>query len=269
MIIVTGGAGFIGSNIINELNKDGYKEILAVDNLIDGKKFFNLADLHISDYQDQSDFLCDILQNNLKFKKIEAVFHQGACSATTEWNGKFMMKNNYEYSKILLDYCIQHKIPFFYASSAATYGNNTVFKEERAYEQPVNVYGYSKMLFDEYVRKTISNTKNQIVGFKYFNVYGPREQHKGSMASVAFHHYQQLKKSGTVKLFGEYGGYDAGEQKRDFVYVEDVAKVNVWFMKKSKVSGIFNLGTGRAQPFNDIANAIIKKFKNKQHHIEL
>lgn len=264
MIIVTGGAGFIGSNIVKGLNQQGITDILVVDNLKNGHKFRNIVDLDIHDYQDKDDFLADLLAGAYSPSSITAIFHEGACSATTEWDGKFMMQNNYEYSKALLHFAIDHKIPFIYASSAATYGNNETFIEGREHELPINVYGYSKFLFDEYVRQMLPHIDSQVVGLKYFNVYGPREQHKGSMASVAFHHYNQFKANKTVKLFGEYNGYGAGEQVRDFIYVEDVVAVNLWFLENGLVSGIFNCGTGRAQPFNDIAKTLIGYFNEGQ-----
>ncbi|MDF2530031.1 MAG: ADP-L-glycero-D-manno-heptose-6-epimerase [Gammaproteobacteria bacterium] len=257
MIIVTGGAGFIGSNIVKALNKEGRRDILVVDDLTDGTKFVNLVDCDFLDYQDKDDFIASLLSGDYDNESIEAIFHQGACSDTTEWNGRYMMENNFEYSKYLLHYCQDHNIQFIYASSAAVYGKGTVFKEKREFEQPLNVYGFSKFQFDQYVRATFPNPKSQIVGFRYFNVYGPREQHKGKMASVAFHHNNQIQAGGTVKLFDAYDGYAAGEQKRDFVYVEDVANVNLWFMKHPEKSGIFNLGSGRSQAFNDIAKSVI------------
>lgn len=257
MIIVTGGAGFIGSNIVKGLNAGGHKDILVVDDLTDGHKYANLLDCSIEDYIDQQDFL-QLIQTGKKFPQpIRAIFHQGACSTTTEWNGQYMMKNNYDYSKTLLHYALQFQIPFIYASSAAVYGNNRVFKEELAYESPLNVYGYSKYLFDQYVRRVARNLKSQVVGLRYFNVYGPKEQHKGSMASVAFHLNNQLKKDGLVRLFEGSDGYGPGEQRRDFVFVGDAVKVNLWFMEQGKISGIFNVGTGRSQPFNDVAQAVL------------
>ncbi|MDF2939956.1 MAG: ADP-L-glycero-D-mannoheptose-6-epimerase [Gammaproteobacteria bacterium] len=257
MIVVTGGAGFIGSNIVKALNNRGIKDILVVDDLTDGTKFINLVDCDFTDYMDKDEFLGALLSGDFDQKKIEVIFHQGACSDTTEWNGQYMMENNFEYSKHLLHYCQDHGIQFIYASSAAVYGKGSIFKEERQHESPLNVYGFSKFQFDQYVRASFPHPKTQIVGFRYFNVYGPREQHKGKMASVAFHNNNQIQAGGIVKLFDAYEGYAAGEQKRDFVYVEDVANVNLWFMEHPKVSGIFNLGTGRSQTFNDIARAVI------------
>ncbi|WP_075321500.1 ADP-glyceromanno-heptose 6-epimerase [Histophilus somni] len=250
MIIVTGGAGLIGSNIIAALNDMGRRDILVVDNLTDGTKFVNLVDLDIADYCDKEDFIASIIAGD-DFGDIDAIFHQGACSATTEWNGKYLMQNNYEYSKELLHYCLLREIPFFYASSAATYGDKTDFIEERQFEGPLNVYGYSKFLFDEYVRQILPQAKSPVCGFKYFNVYGPREQHKGSMASVAFHLNNQMLKGENPKLF-------AGSEHflRDFVYVGDVAKVNLWAWQHG-ISGIYNCGTGRAESFEQVARAVL------------
>ncbi|EIJ69865.1 ADP-glyceromanno-heptose 6-epimerase [Pasteurella bettyae] len=251
MIIVTGGAGMIGSNIVKALNDIGRKDILVVDNLKDGTKFINLVDLDIADYCDKEDFISSIIAGD-DLGEIDAIFHEGACSATTEWDGKYLMHNNYEYSKELLHYCLEREIPFFYASSAATYGDKTDFIEERQFEGPLNAYGYSKFLFDQYVRAILPEAHSPVCGFKYFNVYGPREQHKGSMASVAFHLNNQMLKGENPKLF-------AGSEHfiRDFVYVEDVAKVNIWAWQNA-ISGIFNLGTGQAESFKAVAEAVIK-----------
>ncbi|MEO1889468.1 MAG: ADP-glyceromanno-heptose 6-epimerase [Cycloclasticus sp.] len=261
MIIVTGGAGFIGSNIVQGLNAKGIEDILVVDDLTDGTKFKNLVDGRIADYMDKDDFLDSVLGGDLDDVKIEAIFHEGACSSTTEWDGQFMMENNYEYSKTLFHYCQTHKIPFIYASSASVYGGGSVFTEDLANEAPLNVYGYSKFLFDQYVRKQeLSNhqeMRSQVVGLRYFNVYGPREQHKGSMASVAFHLNNQLLEKGEIKLFAGCDGYADGEQVRDFVYVGDVVDVNLWFLDNPGVSGIFNCGTGKSQPFNDVAKGVL------------
>lgn len=257
MIVVTGGAGFIGSNLVKALNNMGRKDILVVDDLTEGKKFVNLADCDIADYMDKDDFI-ELIKKGHDFKsKFEVVFHQGACSATTEWDGKYMMKNNYEYSKELLHFCLDRKIPYIYASSAATYGGSDTFKEEREFEKPLNVYGYSKWQFDQYVRDILPKAKSQVAGFRYFNVYGPREQHKGSMSSVAFHFNNQIPEQGKVNLFEGCDGYGNGEQRRDFIYVGDVVDVNLWFMENKDVSGIYNVGTGRSQAFNDVAHSVI------------
>ncbi|MGR2700031.1 ADP-glyceromanno-heptose 6-epimerase [Vibrio campbellii] len=257
MIIVTGGAGMIGSNIVKALNEAGINDILVVDNLKNGKKFKNLVDLDITDYMDRDDFLTQVMAGD-DFGPIEAIFHEGACSATTEWDGKYMMLNNYEYSKELLHYCLDREIPFLYASSAATYGETETFVEEREYEGALNVYGYSKQQFDNYVRRLWKDAEehgeqlSQITGFRYFNVYGPREDHKGSMASVAFHLNNQINAGENPKLFEGSGHF-----KRDFVYVGDVCKVNLWFLENG-VSGIFNCGTGRAESFEEVAKAVVK-----------
>jgi ADP-L-glycero-D-manno-heptose 6-epimerase len=257
MIIVTGGAGFIGSNLVKGLNQIGRNDILVVDDLTDGYKFKNLVDCKILDYQDKEDFLNRIKEKNSFAEKIDVVFHQGACSDTTEWNGCYMMKNNYEYSKSLFHYCQEKSIPFIYASSGAVYGNCKDFREIPENEKPLNVYGYSKLLFDQYVRKFLSNPSSQIVGLRYFNVYGPNEAHKGKMASVMFHFYRQLQKEGKIKLFVGSDGYADGEQLRDFVFVEDIVKVNLWFWQNSKCSGIYNVGTGKAKSFNAVGKQII------------
>ena len=255
MIIVTGGAGFIGSNQVKQLNEMGREDIIVVDDLTDGTKFKNIADCTIMDYFDKDEFLAKL--NRLSDQKIDMIFHQGACSTTTEWDGKFMMENNFSYTKKLFKFCVKERIPFVYASSAAVYGGNEVFKETPENEAPLNVYGYSKLLFDQYVRQNQDKINSQVVGLRYFNVYGPREQHKGSMASVAWHLNNQIKETGKVKLFEGCDGYGNGEQQRDFVYVGDVVNVNHWLMDNPQVSGIFNLGTGRAQTFNDVANAVL------------
>ena len=261
MIIVTGGAGFIGSNLIKQLNQAGHTDIVVVDDLTDGTKFTNLVDLDIADYMDKDEFIARVVAGDpfAEWDEIEVIFHEGACSATTEWNGKFVMEVNYDYSKHLLHFCVDRGIPFIYASSAATYGGrNDNFIEDRRFEQPLNVYGYSKFLFDEYVRRLLPTTNSQIVGLKYFNVYGPREQHKGSMASVAFHLNNQMKDGQNPKLFEGCDGFGNGGQTRDFVYVEDVCKVNLWFWKNGGKSGIYNCGTGRAEPFLNVAEAVVK-----------
>ena len=256
MIIVTGGAGFIGSRLIKTLNAQGFDNILAVDDLSDGKKFKNLSNARIRDYEDKDAFLQKLNDNNYS-EKIEVIFHQGACSVTTEWDGRYMMKNNYDYSKQLLSYTLEHKIPFIYASSAAVYGNGQIFEEQIAYENPINVYGYSKYLFDQWVRRLLPEAKSQIAGCRYFNVYGPGESHKGSMASVAFHWQQQLQQGDTLRLFAGTEGYADGEQRRDFVYVDDVVAVNIWLWQNPAARGIFNIGTGRAQTFNEVARAVV------------
>lgn len=255
-IIVTGAAGFIGSNIVKALNQRGRTDIIAVDNMKKADKFRNLVDCEIVDYLDKEDFI-ELFLDGAFDGEVEAVLHQGACSDTMETDGRYMMDNNYRYTLDLFEYCQTEEIPLLYASSAAVYGGGSVFKESREYEGPLNVYGYSKFLFDQIVRRRWNERTSQIVGFRYFNVYGAREQHKGRMASVAFHHFNQYQAEGKVKLFEGYGGYANGEQRRDFVSVEDVVKVNLFFLDNPDKSGIFNLGTGRAQSFNDVAVASV------------
>ena len=252
--IVTGAAGFIGSNIVKALNDRGEKNIIAVDNLKRADKFRNLVDCEIADYLDKEDFLDRLLAGDFD-GDVQAIFHEGACSDTMETDGRYMMENNFRYSQDMLDWCLDQEVQFLYASSAATYGASPEFREERACEAPLNVYGYSKFLFDQIVRQRLPQAMSQVVGFRYFNVYGPRESHKGRMASVAFHHYNQFRADGKVRLFEGCDGYANGEQKRDFVYVGDVAKVNLYFLDHPEKSGIFNLGTGRAQSFNELAAA--------------
>ncbi|MHA7841030.1 MAG: ADP-glyceromanno-heptose 6-epimerase [Gammaproteobacteria bacterium] len=258
MKIVTGGCGFIGSNIVHALNAQGHQDILVVDDLKEGAKFINIARCDIMDYMDKHTFLEKIQKNERFADTIEVIFHKGACSATTQWDGEYMMKNNYDYSKTLLHYCHHHDIPFIYASSAAVYGANTTFVEARAHEAPLNVYGYSKWQFDQYVRRYQASFKSQVVGLRYFNVYGPREQHKGSMASVAYHLHQQMLTESVVKLFEGTHGYGHGEQRRDFIYVDDAVAINLWFWQHTNQSGIFNVGTGHSQPFNDVAKAVLQ-----------
>jgi ADP-L-glycero-D-manno-heptose 6-epimerase len=266
-VVVTGAAGFIGSNIIAGLNARGIDDILAVDDMTQGDKFRNLADLRIADYIDADTFY-DAFANG-QYGQIEAVFHEGACSDTMELDGKYMMANNYTLSWHLFQACQKRGARLLYASSAATYGGSDTFREDPAFELPLNVYGYSKLLFDQRMRRECGNdfqrTKagktHQVVGFRYFNVYGPREQHKGRMASVAFHQFNQFKAEGKVKLFGEYGGYAQGGQMRDFVFIDDVVAVNLWFFDNPTETGIFNLGSGRAQPFNDVAHSVVNSMR--------
>ena len=258
-VVVTGAAGMIGSNIVHGLNAVGIDDVIAVDDLTDGPKYRNLLGARISDYFDRSDFYTRFAR--AEFGKVDVVLHQGACSDTMEHNGRYMLDTNYRSSKDLLDACQAQGTRLLYASSAATYGGSASFREEPQFEQPLNVYGYSKLLFDNVVRRMLPSATAQVAGFRYFNVYGPREQHKGRMASVAFHHFNQFRDSGKVKLFGDYGGYGPGEQSRDFVFVEDVVAVNLWFLQNPQASGVFNLGTGQAQPFNDVAVATVNAFR--------
>lgn len=256
MHIVTGGAGFIGSNLVRQLIARGHDDVIVVDDLTDGHKFANIAQSPIADYFDKDAFLRR-LDDDAFAGSLKAVFHEGACSTTTEWDGRFMMQNNYEYSRILLHRCLDHGVPFIYASSASVYGASHVFAEDPANESPLNVYGYSKLQFDRYVRRHAARPASQVVGLRYFNVYGPGEQHKGTMASVAFHFDRQVRENGEVRLFEGTDGYEDGGQQRDFVYVDDIAALNLWLYDHPEISGIFNAGTGRAQSFNDVARAVL------------
>jgi ADP-L-glycero-D-manno-heptose 6-epimerase len=270
-IVVTGAAGFIGSNIVKGLNARGIDDIIAVDDLTEGDKFKNLADLQIADYVDADDFY-DLFAEGA-FGEVEAVFHEGACSDTMELDGKYMMDNNYTLSCELYQSCQEQGTRLLYASSAATYGGSDTFAESPEFEKPLNVYGYSKLLFDQRLRRELGakfeNAATQVAGFRYFNVYGPREQHKGRMASVAFHQFNQFRAEGKVKLFGEYGGYAPGAQMRDFIFIDDVVAVNLWFLDNPQASGIFNLGTGQAQPFNDVALTVVNTLRQSQGDLAL
>ena len=261
--IVTGAAGFIGANIVKALNVRGITRVIAVDDLTQGERFANLVDCQIDDYLDKDEFLAALDRGQFN-GAVTAVLHQGACSDTTERNGRYMMQNNYRYSRRLLDFCAVQKIPFIYASSAAVYGDLVQFRESPDCEKPLNVYGYSKYLLDQFVRRQLAAFQSQVVGLRYFNVYGPREQHKGRMASVAYHFFNQYRDSGKVRLFAGSGGYGDGEQQRDFVAVEDVVNVNLFFLDNPVKSGIYNCGTGAAQSFNDVAVAVINARRNVQ-----
>ena len=254
--VVTGAAGFIGSNLVKALNDRGITDILAVDDLTNGAKFANLADCDIAEYLDKDEFI-EQLENGDFDGQFSAVLHQGACSDTTEMNGRLMMDANYRYSRRLLDWCIADEVHLIYASSAAIYGANREFQETRECEAPLNIYGYSKFLFDQLVRRRYEERTAQIVALRYFNVYGEREAHKGRMASVAHHFFHQYRGADHVRLFTGSGGYGDGEQRRDFVSVEDCVNVNLFFLANPGRSGIFNVGTGAAQSFNDVAVATV------------
>jgi ADP-L-glycero-D-manno-heptose 6-epimerase len=258
VILVTGAAGFIGSNLVKALNGRGERDVVAVDNLANAEKVKNLADLDIADFIDKREFIARIDDGSYSAKPV-ALMHQGACSDTMESDGRYMMENNYDYSMKLMRWCAERKVPFIYASSASVYGGGREFSEVRSHEAPLNVYGYSKFLFDQAVRRTLASGPSpaQVAGFRYFNVYGPREAHKGRMASVAYHFYNQYLQNGKVKLFEGSAGYASGEQLRDFVSVDDVVKVNLFFLDHPASSGIFNVGTGRAESFNEVARATI------------
>jgi ADP-L-glycero-D-manno-heptose 6-epimerase len=262
-IMVTGAAGFIGSNLVKALNARGEKDVIAVDNLSRADKVANLSDLEIRDFIDKRDLAGRMARGEFA-SDVSAVLHQGACSDTMEADGRYMMQNNYEYSRVLMDWCRERAIPFIYASSASVYGAGRQFKEAREHEAPLNVYGYSKFLFDQAVRRALPAKTAQIAGFRYFNVYGPREAHKGRMASVAFHFYGQFLAEGRVRLFEGSAGYGPGEQMRDFIAIEDVVAVNLFFLDHPGISGIFNVGTGRAQSFNEVARATVNAVRRSR-----
>jgi ADP-L-glycero-D-manno-heptose 6-epimerase len=253
---VTGAAGFIGSNLVKALNKHGVTHIIAVDDLTQGDKFRNLVGCEIADFIDKEEFL-EQLEGGTFDGMLDAVLHLGACSDTMESDGRYMMENNYRYSLALLEFCQEEELPFIYASSASVYGSGRVFREGQSHEAPLNVYGYSKYLFDQIVRRRLGDLHAPVVGLRYFNVYGLNEAHKGRMASVAWHFFNQYRGEGKVRLFEGSGGFEAGEQRRDFVSVEDAVKVNLHFLQDKDTSGIFNVGTGRAQSFNDVAVATV------------
>ncbi len=254
--VVTGAAGFIGSNLVRALNARGVSSVIAVDNLTCPDKFANLVGCEIADYLDKREFLERLVAGEFD-GAIDAILHQGACSDTMHTDGRYVMDNNYRYSVQLLDFCFDEEIPLLYASSAAVYGAGRAFREAPDCEAPLNVYGYSKYLFDQVVRRRLADAPAQVAGLRYFNVYGPNESHKGRMASVAWHFFNQYRADGRVKLFAGTGGYADGEQRRDFVSVEDVVRVNLHFLERPHLSGIFNVGTGRAQSFNEMAESVI------------
>jgi ADP-L-glycero-D-manno-heptose 6-epimerase len=269
LIIVTGGAGFIGSNLIQQLNQAGERNILLVDNFapapnLSGPKFLNLAGAAFADYMDKREFRAALKAGDFDTKRISAILHQGACSNTLEDDGQYMMDNNFTYSKELLHFAVDRRIPLVYASTAAVYGASTDFTEKPANERPLNVYGYSKLVFDNYVRRQMSDFRSTVVGLRYFNVYGPREQHKGRMASVIHHFTRQLKDTGTIRMFEGSGGYGNGEQRRDFVFVKDLARINMFFggllpdSPKKPVHGVVNAGTGEARTFKAVAEALMQ-----------
>lgn len=261
MIIVTGGAGFIGSNIVRKLNERGVNNIIIVDKLKNGKKMFNFSNLDIADYIESADFYSCL--NSGKFSnKIDAIFHQGACSSTTEWDGEYLIKNNFETSKALLHYSLNNNVKFIYASSASVYGlGANGFEVNKNSESPINMYAFSKLLFDNYVRRN-TTLNDQVVGLRYFNVYGPHETQKGSMASVLYHFYHQLVTDNEVRLFEGTNGLSNGEQRRDFIHVDDIVDVNLFFYENPFSFGIHNVGTGVAETFNNVADVLIDIHKS-------
>ena len=269
MIIVTGGAGFIGSNLVHQLNASGETDILLVDSFapaanLSGPKFHNLYGAKFADYMDKHEFRAALKAGLFKNTPIRAILHNGACSNTLEDDGRYMMDNNFTYSKELLHFATARKVPFVYASTAAVYGASREFNPVAANERPLNVYGYSKLVFDEYVRRLMPTFESTVVGLRYFNVYGPREQHKGRMSSVIHHFTKQLKETGTIRMFEGSGGYANGEQRRDFVFVDDLARINRFFggllpdSLKDPVRAVVNAGTGEARTFKAVAETLMQ-----------
>ncbi len=264
MIVVTGGSGFIGTNLVRSLLGLNH-EVLVVEELDrNPNKFKNIDALDIVDCIGHNVFIKDLLNDRYK-NKIEYIFHLGACSRTTEPDREYIMDVNLDYSKMLFEYAANNNIKMVYASSASVYGNGNIFKEDQANESSLNYYSESKLLFDNYVRDNLDKVNSQIVGIRYFNVYGPYEQHKEVMSSVIFHFYNQIKNTGKLKLFRGSHGYSDGEQRRDFVFVKDTIDIKIWFMKNN-ISGIFNVATGKSRSFNDVANSVIDFFGSG--HIE-
>jgi ADP-L-glycero-D-manno-heptose 6-epimerase len=272
MYIVTGGAGFIGSNVVHELNAHGITDILIVDNFANARKFQNLHGARYVDFLDKREFRRALKEGALEVEKVEAILHQGACSNTLEDDGVYMMDNNFEYTKDVLRYATAVNAPLVFASTAAVYGLSGPghFTPTLENERPLNIYGYSKLAFDHYFRNELAlgRVPMTAVGLRYFNVYGPREQHKGRMASVMHHFMKQMREMGKVRLFGGTGGYADGEQRRDFVYVRDLARLNMFFAqigpyapaageKPKQYQGVVNAGSGVASTFNEVADALM------------
>lgn len=258
MIVVTGGAGFIGSHILAGLNAQGYDDILVVDDLTDGRKFRNLLCSNYYDYQHYNDFLKQISHNVPFSHPITAIIHLGACTTSDEWDGRYVMKSNYSYSKVLMHYCADHDVPFIYASDAAVYGNKGSFDEADTQQQPLNMYAYSKWAFDQYVERLLPDVKNQVVGLRYFSVYGKGEACKGKMASAVHNLSRQLQTERIIRLYGEYQNFGQGEMQRDFIHIDDVVKATLWFLEHKDVKGIYNIGTGQATSFNQLAKELIQ-----------
>lgn len=255
--IVTGGAGFIGSNIVAALNERGDDDVVVVDILAKDEKWKNLVGLRFSDYWEADDFRFKLQHDALG--EVDTVFHMGACSATTETNASYLADNNYRFTRELCEWCLQHGTRFIYASSGATYGDGALGysddDETTCKLRPLNMYGYSKHLFDLWALR--QGVTDRIAGLKFFNVYGPREDHKGDMRSVVHKSFGQIREAGAVKLFKSYKpDYRDGEQVRDFVYVRDAVSVCLWLHDHQRASGIFNVGTGKARTWLDLANAV-------------
>ncbi|MGC1782422.1 MAG: ADP-glyceromanno-heptose 6-epimerase [Acidobacteriaceae bacterium] len=256
-IVVTGAGGFIGCNLVAELNTRGCEDLILVDSMGCDDKWRNLLGLRYEDILEPEEFLSHLEAN--KFSEIDAIIHLGACSSTTERDADFLLRNNYHYTRTLCEWCLQHDTRFIYASSAATYGDGSNgYKDEDALLptlRPLNMYGYSKHIFDLWAQK--HRLFDRIAGLKYFNVYGPHEEHKGDMRSMVSKAYEQIQKCGKIELFKSYRpDYADGEQMRDFIYVKDAVAVTLHFFEHRNVSGLFNCGTGKARSWKDLAAAV-------------
>lgn len=256
MIIVTGGAGFIGSNLLAALNAKGVTDVLVVDRR--GDNFRNLRDLKFSDFMLPDEFGRAIERKSLP-DRIDAIFHQGACADTTNTDGRYMIENNFTFSKLILHFALSSRVPLVYASSASVYGASSAFDPSRENERPLNLYALSKLAFDHHVRSISAKAASTVAGLRYFNVYGPRESHKGKMASMVFQLYCQLKANGRARLFEGTDGYADGEQRRDFVFVNDIVRVNLALAAGPVRKGVFNVGSGQARTFNDVAKVLIAR----------
>jgi ADP-L-glycero-D-manno-heptose 6-epimerase len=254
MLVVTGGAGFVGSNIVAALNRDGVSDILVVDHLGTGDKFLNLRSAAIADYAERDEFFAALEHG--KLDGVTGILHQGACTDTMATDGAYVMRVNYQFSKALLHFALARGIPFVYASSASVYGNRGSCTEDAANEEPLNLYAFSKVLFDRYVRRVAAAATSTVVGLRYYNVYGAGEAHKGRMASMVWQLARQLAATGEMRLFEGSGGYGDGEQRRDFIWVGDVAAINLHFLRAPARVGIYNVGTAKSRSFNDIARTL-------------
>ncbi len=256
MIIVTGGAGFIGSNLLAALNATGVTDVLVVDRR--GDNFRNLRDVKFSDFMLPDEFGRALERKSLP-ARIDAIFHQGACADTTNTDGRYMIENNFTFSKLILQFALSGKVPLVYASSASVYGASGAFDPSRENERPLNLYALSKLAFDNHVRIVSAKAGSTVAGLRYFNVYGPRESHKGKMASMVYQLYCQLKTNGRARLFEGTDGYADGEQRRDFVFVNDIVRVNLALAAGPVRKGVFNVGSGQARTFNDVAKVLIAR----------
>lgn len=256
MVILTGGAGFVGSNLLKRLNAEGVDDILVVDSLKNADKYRNLVGARFRDFVDRYEFRARLEKGDLP-AHVDTIFHQGACTDTMEYDGAYMMRTNYDDSKALLHLALDRGVPFVYASTAAVYGHSGLATEDPEHEWPLNVYGYSKLQFDRYVRRLLPEAKANVVGLRYFNVYGPGEAHKGRMASMVHQFIRQVRETGVAKLFGPIGPFGAGESTRDFVYVKDLVEMNLFLWGRPNTKAIVNAGSGTARPWNDLANAVI------------